>query len=330
MEQDELIFRTNKINNENNKHIILDTKYKNAKYGIEPHKRNINEYIQKGIVIINKPNGPTSHEVASFVKKILQIKKVGHSGSLDPRVTGVQPIMLSKATKAIRAIRLTYKEYVCYLKLHHYVSEDKIRSIILEFIGSIYQVPPIKSAVKRRLRKRCIYSINILEISKKNVLLQVCCEAGTYIRKLCHDIGLALGVGGNMQELVRSRVGPFEYKDSITLQKLTDAYDIWISSNDDTQLKKVILPMEKAFSNLSSIIVKDSAIKYLSNGSILTRPGIISLDSNIKKDEVICLFTQKKELISLSKSLMYSEEIINCNYGFVAKPIAIFINPIKK
>lgn len=162
-------------------------------------------------------------------------------------MTGIQPIMLSKATKAVEAIRLTYKEYVCHLKIHHHVPEQEVRKTIMNFIGTIYQVPPKKSAVKRKLRQRVVYDIKILEIVKRNILFKVKCEAGTYIRKLCHDIGLALGVGANMQELVRSAVGIFEYKDGITLQELSDAYDYFKYNNKEEKIRRLVIPMESAF-----------------------------------------------------------------------------------
>ena len=155
--------------------------------------------------------------------------------------------MLSKATKAIQILRLSYKEYICFLKLHNLVSEETIKQVIYNFQGIIYQTPPVKSAVKRKLRKKKIYYINILEMNKKNILMKIGCEAGTYIRKLCHDIGLALGVGAHMQELIRSKVGPFEYKECVTLQELSDAYDYFKYEKNDSMLRKIIYPMETAF-----------------------------------------------------------------------------------
>ncbi len=238
--------------------------------------------------------------------------------------------MIEKATKSILGIRLSNKEYICFMKLHKEVSENIIKSTIMNFVGEIYQMPPVKSAVKRKLRKRTIYYIDILEIKKRNVLMKIGCEAGTYIRKLCHDIGLALGTGANMQELVRSKVGFFEYKNSITLQALTDAYDKWKKSSDERKIRELILPMEFAFRNLPKIIVKDNTIKSLSNGSYLKVPGVISLDSNIEKDNIICIFSQKMELISLSKSLMTSKEISILNNGIVAIPLSLLIDPINQ
>ena len=320
------------MNNQKNKsNLILNicTKSK-ITYSIQPKKRNINDYINKGLIVINKVRGPTSHELASFIKKILNINKVGHSGSLDPKVTGVQPIMLSKATKAVQILRLSGKEYICFLKLHRIVPENNIKKVISDFEGIIYQTPPVKSAVKRKLRKKKIYYIYILEMNKKNILLKIGCEAGTYIRKLCHDIGLALGVGAHMQELVRSKVGPFEYRDCITIQKLSDAYDYWIKNGDESKLRDVIIPMEEAFKYIPKIIIKETSIPSISNGFPLKRPGIISIDENIKNDDIVCLFSSNGEIISLAKSMMNTKEISNIKKGIVAKQISVFINKINK
>ena len=121
----------------------------NPSYGCYPEKRPILEYIEKGVVNIDKPKGPTSHEVAAWVKAILGVNTAGHAGSLDPKVTGLLPTLLGKATKAVPALRLSGKEYVCLLKLHKEMPPKLVRKVCEEFTGPIYQMPPIKSAVKR-------------------------------------------------------------------------------------------------------------------------------------------------------------------------------------
>lgn len=163
-----------------------------------------------GVVNLDKPRGPTSHEVTAWVKDILELSRAGHSGSLDPGVTGVQPIMLGKATKAVSALRLSGKEYVCLMRLHEPAPEKRVRSICKQFTGPIFQMPPIVSAVKREVRVRMIYYLEVIEVQDKSVLMRVGCEAGTYLRKLCHDIGTALGTGAHMQQLRRTKTGPFE------------------------------------------------------------------------------------------------------------------------
>jgi H/ACA ribonucleoprotein complex subunit 4 len=294
-------------------------------YGTFPSERPILEYINKGVVVLNKPAGPTSHEVAAFVRDILEVKVAGHSGSLDPGVTGVQPVMIGKATRAVAALRLSGKEYICLMKLQRSVPEKLIRSTVSEFAGSVYQMPPVRSAVKRALRLRKIYYIDILEIQDTYVLMRVGCEAGTYIRKLCHDIGLALGVGAQMQELVRSKAGPFTDVRPVSLQELKDAYVTWKESGDESGLRELILPMESAFSQLPRLVVRDTAVDALCSGAFLARPGLSGYSGNIKKGDLAAVFSQKGEIISLSVALMSPNEISENEHGFVAKPKAVLM-----
>ena len=294
-------------------------------YGTLPNERPIHEYIEKGVVVINKPSGPTSHEVAAFVRDILEVKVAGHSGSLDPIVTGIQPVMVGKATRAVAALRLSGKEYICLMKLQRSVPEKLIRSTVSEFVGSVYQMPPVRSAVKRALRLRKIYYIDVLEIQDNYVLMKVGCEAGTYIRKLCHDIGLALGIGAQMQELVRSKAGPFTDARPVSLQELKDAYVLFKESGDESALRDLILPMESAFSQLPRIVVRDSAVAALCSGAFLARPGVAGYSTNIKTGDLVAVFSQKGEIISLSVALMSPDEISNSDSGFVAKPKAVLM-----
>ncbi|WNY24075.1 tRNA pseudouridine synthase B [Methanimicrococcus hongohii] len=296
-----------------------------GKYGTFPSDRPIEEYINKGVVVLNKPAGPTSHEVAAFVRDILEVTVAGHSGSLDPGVTGIQPVMIGKATRAVAALRLSGKEYICLMKLQRSVPEKLIRSTVSEFVGNVYQMPPVRSAVKRQLRLRHIYYIDVLEIQDTYVLMRVGCEAGTYIRKLCHDLGLALGVGAQMQELVRSKAGPFTDSRPVTLQELKDAYVIWKENGDESLLRELILPMESAFSQLPRFVVRDSAVDALCSGAFLARPGIVGYSTNLKKGDLTAVFSQKGEIISLSIALMSPEEIAENVCGFAAKPKAVLM-----
>ena len=297
----------------------------NPCYGCYPEKRPILEYIEKGVVNIDKPRGPTSHEVAAWVKDILEVNKAGHAGSLDPKVTGLLPTLLGKATKAVSALRLSGKEYVCLLKLHKEMPPKLVRKVCEEFSGPIYQVPPIKSAVKRVLRIRTIYYIEIIEIEGRSVLFRVGCEAGTYIRKLCHDIGLALGCGGHMQELRRTKAGPFTEKTLVTLQDLKDAYVFWKEYGDESEIRRVIRPMESAVSHLPKILLRDSSGDAICSGASLAVPGITSLDSNLVKGDLVALFTLKDELVALAKAEMSTEEILKSSFGLAATPTRVMM-----
>ncbi len=157
----------------------------NPAYGFQSDKRPIDQLLQYGIVNLNKSQGPSSHVVADYVKKILCLSKSGNTGTLDPNVSGVLPITLERATRTGQMLLSAGKEYICFMKLHADIPEEKIREALQSFVGSITQMPPVKSAVKRQLRERNIYYLEILEIDGRNVLFKVGCQAGTYIRTIC-------------------------------------------------------------------------------------------------------------------------------------------------
>ena len=266
-------------------------------------QRTIDELIRKGVINLDKPAGPTSHEVAAWVKRILQIKKAGHSGTLDPKATGVLPILLQDATKAVGALVRLPKEYVCVLHLHKRVPEGELLDVLKEFTGVLYQRPPLKSAVKRQIRKREVYFIDVLEREGNDVLLKIGCEAGTYIRKLCHDVGEALGVGAHMQELRRTKVGPFDESKLATLHDLTDAYHFWIEDNDETPLRNIIMPLERALEHLPRIIIRDTAVDAICHGARLAEPGVISLP-RLDAKQLVGMYTTRDEIVALGISVL--------------------------
>ena len=289
------------------------------RYGCLPDQRSILELLECGVINLDKPAGPTSHEVASWVKGILHIKRAGHSGTLDPRVTGTLPIMLGGATKAVKALLLAQKEYVCLMHLHHPVQEDALRAVCAEFTGKIYQRPPVVSAVKQRLRVRTIYYLRIEEIDSNDVLATVGCEAGTYIRKLCHDIGLALGVGAQMAELRRTRAGPFDETDSVTLQNLCDAYTEWTESGDETALRSMVYPIERALVHLPEVVIRDSTVDAICHGASLAAPGVLAIADTIAADDPVVICTQKGETVALGIACMPSAEIKRARTGIVVR-----------
>jgi H/ACA ribonucleoprotein complex subunit 4 len=235
-------------------------------------------------------------------------------------VTGVLPIALEEATKIVQAVLLSGKEYVCVMRLHAEMPEDRVGSVLNEFCGTIFQRPPVRSSVKRRLRTRKIYYNTFLEMNGRNVLFKVGCEAGTYIRKLCYDIGEVLGCGAHMQELRRTRAGSFkENTDLITLHELSYLHSQWQETNDEIIPKKFIHPMEKTLELIPKIYIRDSAVGAICHGANLAAPGVLSVETDIKPNYMTAVFTQKDEAVALAKSLASTEEILNMDHGLVAK-----------
>lgn len=294
--------------------------------GCFPEDRGVSDLLSSGIVVLNKPSGPTSHQAVDYLKKVLKIKKAGHSGTLDPGVTGVLPVALSNATRITNSLLSAGKEYVCLMHLHKSVEEKEVLRVLKEFTGTISQLPPVKSAVKRQLRKRTIYYLDVLEIKDKDVLFKVGCEAGTYIRKLVHDIGVKIGCGAHMAELIRTKAGPFKEKEMVTLQDLADAF-YYYEKGEEEQLRNFLFPIEKGVEHLKKIFVHDGAVDSLCNGAFLKVPGISKLDSDINKKDQVAVLTLKKELILVGEALLNSNNLMKLAKGIAVKTDQVFMRP---
>lgn len=297
-----------------------------SQFGISPSERKIEELMNYGIVNIDKPKGPTSHQVSAYVQKILGIKKSGHSGTLDPGVTGVLPVAFGRATRIVQSLLLAGKEYVGIIHIHKDVDDSKIKETMKSFVGKIQQLPPIKSSVKRQLRTRNIYYIQIIEIDGRDILLRVGCQAGTYIRKLAHDFGEKLGAGAHLAELRRTKAGPFDESTLCTLQDLSDAYYFWKKEGSEKFLRKIIQPVENAVLHLPKIWVFDSTISSLCHGADLKVPGISKLNEGIEKDRLIAVMSLKNELIALGTSCMDSNEMLG-DSGLAVRTHKVFMLP---
>jgi len=286
------------------------------KYGKKPSNRTIDVLLENCFINLDKPHGPTSHQVDSWIKKILDTEKVGHSGTLDPNATGVLPIGIGGTTKTLSSLLPAGKEYVALMKLHNDAEDEKILKVCKNFVGIVTQLPPVRSAVKRVRRKRRIYYLDVLQIKNRDVLFRVGCESGTYVRTLSADIGKKLRTRAHLAELRRTRVGHLNEKDSVYLQDLKDAWVFYKEEGDESYLRNVLLPIEKMLEHLPKIIIRDSAVNALCHGANLAIPGVAEVDSDIKKDQLATVFTLKGEAVALVKMLMNSEDIIRADNGF--------------
>lgn len=234
-------------------------------------------------------------------------------------MTGVLPITLGDGTRVVQALLHSGKEYVCVMKLHGDVKTEQLKNVLVQFEDEIYQRPPLRASVKRQIRTRRIYYINFLEVQERKVLFRVGCEAGTYIRKLCFDIGEVLGCGAHMQELRRTRAGPFIEDQSITLHDVAYWQMEWEQKKDKKILEKFVQPMERALDLVPKIYIRDTAVDALCHGASLTAPGIISLDDSVKTGLMVAVLTLKKEVIALGKALFNAQQIMEMEHGVVAK-----------
>ncbi len=295
------------------------------KLGVFPEKRSAEQLLEYGVINVDKPSGPTTHQVSDYIQKILHITKSGHGGTLDPVVTGLALVALGKCTKIVHALLHAGKEYVCLMHVHTGIEEEKIRNILKSFVGKIKQLPPVKSSVKREWREREVYYIDILEMDKQDILFSVGCEGGTYIRKLCHDIGRLLGTNAHMQELRRTKIGPFQENTKITLQELQDAYIFWKEDGNDSLLRKCIQPMETGIMHLPKMWLFDTTIDSITHGATLHVPGISKIESGIISGDLVALLSLKGELIALGIARMSSEELLKEEKGVAATLESVFM-----
>ena len=307
---------------------VIDQDITDKNYGTYYDKRSFEQLLQYGLILLDKPPGPTSHETVAWLKRILKIPKAGHSGTLDPQVSGVLPMGLGDGTKALEVLLYGPKEYHAIGRLHSLPSPEKLKKVLEEFTGELYQKPPQRSAVLRQTRTRTIYELELLEQKERLMVLRVLCEAGTYIRKLIYDIGEILGPGATMIELRRTRVHQFnENSRLVTLHELANAYSLWTEKKDDSKLKELIIPIEHAFSEIKSVIIRDSAVDALCHGAQLAIPGILEVSTDLKVDDLVAIYTQKGEIVALAKTLLSLEDIKENTKGYAFETKRIIMSP---
>ena len=308
--------------------VEIDQDITDDEYGTYYDKRTLEQLLNYGIILLDKPPGPTSHETVAWTKRILKLPKIGHSGTLDPQVSGVLPLGLGEATKALGILLLGPKEYHALGRIHSLPSKEKLSELIEMFTGEIFQKPPQRSAVVRQTRSRTIHEFEVLGQKERLLLTRILCESGTYIRKLYYDIGEVLGPGATMIELRRTRVDQFRETDGlVTLHELANAFALWEETKDDSKLMKMIKPVELAFSELKSVVIRDSAVDAMCHGAQLAIPGVLQISPNLKKGDLVGVYTQKGEAVALAESTMSEEEIKDATKGYAFETKRIIMAP---
>ncbi|HKL28080.1 MAG TPA: RNA-guided pseudouridylation complex pseudouridine synthase subunit Cbf5 [Natrialbaceae archaeon] len=276
-----------------------------------PDDRTPAELLRFGVVNLDKPPGPSAHQVSGWVRNMVDdalgtadepgIENAAHAGTLDPKVTGCLPVLLGDATRLAQVFLEGHKEYVAVLEVHADVPDD-LAAVASEFEGPIYQKPPKKSAVRRDLRVREVYDLDVLETRDRKALLRIECESGTYVRKLCHDLGLALGTGAHMGHLRRTATDPFDDRDLVSLHDLADALGFWLEDDDEGSLREVVKPAERALQHLPAVTIAKSAAREVANGAPVYAPGVVAVDDAARKadeDDLVACFTPDGSAVCL-------------------------------
>lgn len=290
--------------------------------GSSPLARPLRQHLSYGVINLDKPSNPSSHEVVSWIKKILRVEKTGHSGTLDPKVTGCLIVCIDRATRLVKSQQGAGKTYMVLARLHGACDVTKVQRSVETLTGALFQRPPLISAVKRQLRIRTIKESTMLEYDKERHLgiLRVDCEAGTYMRTLCVHLGLLTGVGGHMQELRRVRSGALsENENLVTMHDVLDAQHVYDTTKDETYLRRIIMPLEVLLLKYKRIVVKDSAINAICYGAKFMIPGLLRFADGIELNDEVVLMTTKGEAIAVAIAQMTTSVMATVDHGVVAK-----------
>ncbi len=280
----------------------------------------LKEKLDRSIIIIDKPAGPTSFQVTDFVRKCLQLNKTSHFGTLDPKVTGVLPVALGRAVRLTGYFSKQDKEYVGIMHLHEDIEKSRVEEAIKQrFLGKIIQLPPVKSRVKRQEREREIKRFEILEKEGRDVLFIVECQAGTYIRKLTHDLGIALQVGAHMTELRRTRASIFKEENAVNLYQFTEAAEEYRNGKNE-KLFRMLVPIESVTKIMKQVEVKQESVEKLLHGSPLFAEFIVKAEDFEKGDEIAVL--HKGSLVGIYES--QASYTPATKESLIAKPKTIF------
>lgn len=291
--------------------------------GSSPLKRTLQEYIRYGVINLDKPANPSSHEVVAWIKRMLRVEKTGHSGTLDPKVTGCLIVCIDRATRLVKAQQSAGKEYVGIVRLHSALEDSsKLYKAIETLTGALFQRPPLIAAVKRQLRIRTIYESKLIEYDNDRHLgvFWVSCEAGTYVRTLCVHLGLLVGTGGHMQELRRVRSGIMSENDNqCTMHDVLDAQHLYDQTKDESYLRRIVMPLEVVLTNFKRVVVKDSAVNAICYGAKFMIPGLLRFADGIEVNEEIVMITTKGEAIAVGIAQMTTAVMATVDHGVVAK-----------
>lgn len=306
--------------------ILDDAAVTDDAIGTYPDQKTIEQRLESGFFLLDKGAGPTSHQVAAWVRDMLELPRLGHGGTLDPFATGVLPLMSGKAMRLTKQILEHDKTYIAVFQFKNDVEQDALDAVMKQLTGRIYNVPPEISAVRVQVRTRKIHDFSLLDQSSKRIVARIRCEAGTYIRTMARDMGLFLDQPVELKELRREDSGRFTLEDCVQLHEIADAVWLWKECNEGEALLRMLHPTEKLLAGLPRIVVKDSAVAALAHGAPLLRPGIVSIPSDLTSGQNVLVTSMKGEAVCFVKVNCDSESITNMEKGEIARPSAVLMN----
>ncbi len=274
-------------------------------------------------LVVDKPRGPSSHQVTAWARDLLGVPTAGHAGTLDPNVSGVLWVGVGPALKLLPLVLEFPKRYVGEVAFHGRVDRRALLRILEEFTGPVYQTPPVRSAVKRERRIRTIHRLSLLELDGERALLDVVAESGTYVRTLAVDLGEALGVGANLEELRRIATGPFDERQAVPLTALADALALDRAGEPGTLLA-ALHPLEEVVREFPTITVKEAAAAAVVHGAGLAAGGIVSISRPFARGARVVLRSRGGELLATGVARHDAAQIAAVPRGWVVDDTRVF------
>lgn len=295
-------------------------------FGTVPDERTLDQRLASGFILVDKPAGPTSHQLAAWARDLLGLDRLGHGGTLDPFATGVLPLMAGRCMKITNKILKHKKTYIAVFRFRSMPDEGDLKTTIASMTGRIYNVPPEVSAVKVQVRTRTIHAFELLDVQGNDAIARITCDAGTYIRTMARDMGLMLNTPVSLKELRREESGMFDLNDCVTMDQLADAVWLWKECGQEEALMAIVHPIEKLLVDVPRCQIKDSAVAALAYGAPLLLPGVISIPKGLKKGTELMVASLKEEAVGFVKLKADSNEILSMESGEIARPSMVLID----
>ena len=301
----------------------------NNSFGCNPEERPLEELLECGIILVDKPPGPSSHQLAAWARSMLGINRIGHGGTLDPFATGLLTLLCGRSTKITAELLRKPKSYVAVIRFKAPVPEHELKSLVDTMKGEIFNVPPKESAVKVQVRTREVSESKLVQTEEDDRvhLLLISCEAGTYIRTMVKDLGLLSGNKCELLELHRSKSGTLEDQMACSMQQLSDAVFLWKQHDDPRGLERLVCPVETVLNDIPSIVIKDGAVSALSHGAPLARPGVVSVPKGLPLGSTVLISSLKGEAVAVSELSVHSDSIPEMKSGQIAAPKTVIMPP---
>ena len=277
-------------------------------------------------VLVDKPRGPSSHQVTAWARDLLGVPAAGHAGTLDPNVSGVLWVGLGPALRLVPLVLEFPKTYVGVVVLHGDVPEPRLRAALEEFVGPVYQTPPVRSAVKRERRVRTIHRLELLDRDGPRVLLSTVADSGTYVRTLAVDLGDALGVGAHLEELRRTATGPFDERQAVPLSSVADARAL-AQGGEPAALLALLHPVEEVWREFPTLVLKDAAASAVAHGAPLAPGGVASASRRFARGDRVVLVSRERELVATGVALCSTDEPRPAQDGWIVGSTKVFVDP---